>query len=29
MFSTVLGPDYNAAHEDHLHFDGAPRSLCS
>lgn len=28
VFSTVLGPDYNAAHEDHLHFDGAPRGLC-
>lgn len=28
-FSTVLTPDYNAAHANHLHLDGAPRSLCS
>lgn len=25
MFSTVLSPDYNAAHADHLHMDQAPR----
>ncbi len=24
-FATVLGPDYNAAHRDHLHFEGANR----
>ncbi len=24
-FSTVLSPDYNAAHRDHFHFDQAPR----
>lgn len=29
VFSTVLTPDYNAAHEDHLHLDGAPRGLCA
>lgn len=28
VFPTVLGPDYNAAHQDHLHFDGAERGLC-
>lgn len=25
LFSTVLGPDYNAAHRDHFHFDQAER----
>lgn len=25
MFATVLSPDYNALHRDHLHFDQAPR----
>jgi len=25
LFSTVLSPDYNAAHADHLHFDQAAR----
>ena len=29
VFSTVLTPDYNAAHEDHLHLDGSPRGLCA
>ncbi|CAN5394543.1 extensin family protein [soil metagenome] len=29
IFSTVLTPDYNAAHANHLHLDGAPRSLCA
>jgi hypothetical protein len=29
VFSTVLTPDYNAAHADHLHLDGAPNSLCA
>ena len=29
VFSTVLTPDYNAAHRDHLHLDGAPRPLCA
>lgn len=29
VFSTVLTPDYNAAHNDHLHLDGAPRGLCA
>ena len=29
VFSTVLTPDYNAAHRDHLHLDGAPRGLCA
>ena len=29
VFSTVLTPDYNAAHANHLHFDGAPRTLCA
>ncbi|RZJ26987.1 MAG: extensin family protein [Brevundimonas sp.] len=28
VFSTVLSPDYNEAHRDHLHVDGAPRGLC-
>ena len=26
LFSTVLSPDYNAAHADHFHFDMAARS---
>lgn len=29
VFATVLSPDYNAAHKDHLHLDGAPRGLCA
>jgi hypothetical protein len=29
VFSTVLTPDYNDAHKDHLHLDGAPRGLCA
>lgn len=29
VFSTVLTPDYNEAHANHLHLDGAPRSLCA
>ncbi|WP_426036409.1 extensin family protein [Brevundimonas sp. DC300-4] len=29
VFSTVLSPDYNDAHKDHLHLDGAPRGLCA
>ena len=29
IFATVLTPDYNAAHRDHLHLDGAPRGLCA
>lgn len=29
VFSTVLTPDYNAAHRDHLHLDGAERGLCA
>ena len=29
VFSTVLTPDYNDAHADHLHLDGAPRGLCA
>lgn len=29
VFSTVLTPDYNEAHRDHLHLDGAPRGLCA
>jgi hypothetical protein len=29
VFATVLTPDYNAAHRDHLHLDGAPRGLCA
>ena len=28
-FSTVLTPDYNEAHANHLHLDGAPRGLCA
>ncbi|MDP2765164.1 MAG: extensin family protein, partial [Brevundimonas sp.] len=28
VFSTVLTPDYNDAHANHLHLDGAPRPLC-
>jgi hypothetical protein len=27
LFSTVLSPDYNAAHRDHLHFDQAERGV--
>lgn len=26
-FATVLSPDYNAAHADHLHLDQAPRAI--
>ena len=29
VFSTVLTPDYNDAHANHLHLDGAPRALCA
>jgi hypothetical protein len=29
VFSTALSPDYNAAHHNHLHLDGAPRGLCA
>lgn len=29
IFSTVLTPDYNAAHANHLHLDGAARGLCA
>jgi len=29
VFSTVLSPEYNEAHRDHLHLDGAERGLCS
>ena len=29
VFSTVLTPDYNDAHANHLHLDGAPRPLCA
>ncbi|MDB5420983.1 MAG: extensin [Brevundimonas sp.] len=29
IFATVLTPDYNAAHANHLHFDGAPQTLCA
>ena len=29
VFSTVLTPDYNDAHKDHLHLDGADRGLCA
>jgi hypothetical protein len=29
VFSTVLTPDYNDAHANHLHLDGAPNSLCA
>ena len=28
VFGTVLGPDYNAAHRDHLHLEGSGYSLC-
>lgn len=28
-FSTVLSPDYNDAHADHLHLDAASRGLCA
>jgi hypothetical protein len=28
FFSAVLGPDYNAAHGDHLHFDRGPWRAC-
>ena len=27
-FGTVLGPDYNAAHEDHFHLEGTDTSFC-
>lgn len=27
-FGTVLGPDYNRAHEDHLHLEGSGSSFC-
>jgi hypothetical protein len=27
-FDTVLSPDYNAAHADHLHLDRGPSSIC-
>jgi len=29
VFATVLTPDYNEAHRDHLHLDGASRGLCA
>ncbi|NBB52180.1 extensin, partial [Rhizobium sp. CRIBSB] len=29
VFSTVLSPDYNEAHRDHLHLDGASKGLCA
>ena len=29
VFSTVLSPEYNEAHKNHLHLDGAPRGLCA
>ena len=29
VFGTVLSPDYNAAHADHLHFDQAARGFGS
>lgn len=29
LFSTVLTPDYNAAHANHLHLDGGPYDLCA
>lgn len=29
VFGAVLTPDYNAAHANHLHLDGAPYSLCA
>jgi len=28
VFATVLSPDYNEPHANHLHLDGAPRPLC-
>lgn len=28
LFSVTLGPDYNAAHADHFHFDMGPDSVC-
>lgn len=28
LFATVLGPDYNAAHADHFHFDMGPYTIC-
>jgi hypothetical protein len=28
VFATVLSPEYNEAHRDHLHLDGASRGLC-
>lgn len=28
VFSVSLGPDYNAAHSDHFHFDMGPGSVC-
>ena len=28
LFSVVLGPDYNAAHADHLHMDMGPGRVC-
>lgn len=28
VFATVLSPDYNAAHHDHLHLDGSATGLC-
>jgi hypothetical protein len=27
-FETVLGPEYNAAHRDHLHLDRGPYRVC-
>jgi hypothetical protein len=29
LFSTTLGPDYNALHENHLHLDMGPYTICS
>ncbi|MBN8553203.1 MAG: extensin family protein [Caulobacterales bacterium] len=29
VFGTVLGPEYNSAHRDHLHLDGSHTPLCS
>lgn len=29
VFSTVLSPEYNEAHRNHLHLDGAARGLCA
>ncbi len=29
VFSAVLGPGYNEAHRDHLHFDLGPYTICS